>query len=275
MFFQFLQTSTTGIVQTFGRFSRLAKPGLRFYIPIVQKITPISNRLQQKNITLIVKTKDNVFTDLGINVQYKIYEEDTEKAFFSLDDPEGQMDAFVKNVVRARVPKLKLDELFENPDDLSKAIEERLAPKMKTHGFTIESTLLTNIHPDKFVMESMNKINATERLKIAATNEAEANYIREVKKAEADKDRKRLQGEGISQQRVAIMSGYTDGVSEMAKAFGMDHLAIVNFVLRTQHLDMLENVGRTNNTKTLFLNHLPDSPSASLFNGLQSSKETQ
>ena len=231
MFFKYVNTSNTGILQTFGRFAGLRKPGFNFYIPFVQKLTPVSNRLIQKKINLRVKTKDNVFTDLGIDVQYKIKPEDTEKAFFSLDDPEGQMNAFVKNVVRSRVPKLDLDVLFESPDDISQAIEDRLAPKM-AHGFTIVSTLLTTIDPDEYVMESMNKINATDRLKAAAKNEADAEYIKRVRAAEADRDRKRLQGEGISQQRIAIMRGYQEGVNDMAGAFGMDQRRIVDFVLK-------------------------------------------
>jgi len=274
MFFRIIQTSSTGVVQTFGRFTRLARPGMNFYMPVVQSIVPVSNRLQQKSVDLQVKTKDNVLTHLGIDVQFLVRPEDTQRAFFSLDDPISQMESFVKNVVRARVPKMRLDELFESPDEISNAISERLAPKMQSHGFTIENTLLTTIDPDNQVMKAMNKINATERLREAAKNEAEAEYIKQVKLAEADRDRKRLQGEGISQQRIAIMKGYESGVSDLACNFGMTHQEIVNFVLRTQHLDTMENIGRTTNTKTLFLNHSLDSNSNPFFNNLIASKES-
>ena len=273
--FRFIQTSSTGIIQTFGRFSGIAEPGLKFYIPIMQKVTPVSNRLHQKSVHLQVKTKDNVLTNLGIDVQYRIRPEDTELAYFSLDDPLGQMDAFVKNVVRARVPKMLLDELFESPDEISNAIGERLTPKMQSHGFNIENTLLTTIDPDEEVMRAMNRINASERLKDAAKNEAEADYIKQVKSAEADRDRKRLQGEGISQQRIEIMKGYQTGVSEMANNFGMNHHDIVQFVLKTQYLDTMENIGKTDNAKTIFLNSSVDEKSNSFFKDLVSAKETQ
>lgn len=130
---------------------------------------------------------------------------------------------------------------------------------MLTHGYTIESTLLTTIDPDAEVMKAMNHINASERMKEAAKNEAEADYIKQVRHAEADRDRKRLQGEGISQQRQEIMKGYSTGVSNMSKNFGMNHKQIVEFVLRTQHLDTIENIGKTQNTKVIFLNHTPTS----------------
>jgi regulator of protease activity HflC (stomatin/prohibitin superfamily) len=255
MIFKIIPTSMTGVVQTFGKFSYTVRPGLNLFIPFIQKITPVSNRLQQRSVHLQVKTRDNVLTNLGIDIQFKVKAEDTQLSFFSLDDPVGQMDAFVKNEVRSRVPKMKLDELFESPDEISNAINEKLAPRMLTHGFTIENTLLTTIDPDASVMKAMNQINASERLKEAAKNEAEADYIKQVRHAEADRDRKRLQGEGISQQRQEIMKGYSAGVSDMSKNFGMDHRQIVEFVLRTQHLDTIENVGKSPNTKVIFLNH--------------------
>lgn len=265
----------TGVVQTFGRFSYTLKPGLNLYVPFIQKVSPVSNRLQQKSVHLQVKTRDNVLTNLGIDVQFKVKPEDTEKSFFSLDDPVGQMDAFIKNEVRSRVPKMKLDELFESPDEISNAIIEKLAPRMLAHGFTIENTLITTIDPDPSVMKAMNQINASERLKEAAKNEAEADYIKQVRHAEADRDRKRLQGEGISQQRQAIMKGYSEGVSDMSKSFGMNHRSIVEFVLRTQHLDTIENIGKTQNTKVIFLNHssTPDK-SDPLFDALLKTKES-
>ena len=122
VFFKFIQTSTTGIVQTFGKFTRTVGPGFRIYIPIVQSITSVSNRLQQETFKFQVKTKDNVFTDLELAVQYRIQQEDSEKAFFSLDDPKKQIDAYIENAVRAKVPGMRLDELFESQDDICKKV---------------------------------------------------------------------------------------------------------------------------------------------------------
>jgi len=268
--FRIIQTSTTGIVQTFGKFTRTVKPGLRFYIPFIQTITPISNRLIQHSVGLQVKTKDNVLTNLGIDIQLKVKPEDSEKALFSLDNADEQINSFVKNEVRARVPKMKLDELFESPDEISDAISQKLGLLMKEHGYTVENTLLTTIDPDVEVMKAMNHINASERMKEAAKNEAEADYIKQVRNAEADRDRKRLQGEGISQQRQAIMEGYSKGVTNMAENFGMDQKEIVEFVLKTQHLDTIESIGKTENTKVVFLNHTPNG----MFDTLTKSKES-
>lgn len=261
MFFKFIQTSTTGVVQTFGKFTRTVGPGLNFYVPFVQKITPISNRLQQSTFDFEVKTKDNVFARLNLAIQYKIQPNKTEEAFFSLDDPVGQIDAYIENVVRSKVPGMELDSLFESQDDICRSVSESLCEKMERYGFTIENTLVTNIEPSKDVKEAMNRINATERMKAAAKNEADANYITMVRQAEADKDRKRLQGEGMSEQRLAILRGYEEGVGHMATNLGVTPQDVISFVLKTQHLDTVEAIGRSNNAKTIFYNHNPGSES--------------
>lgn len=275
VFFKFIPTSKTGVVQTFGKFTRLVKPGLRLYIPVIQTITPISNRLTQDSFHFEVKTKDNVFARLGLAVQYKIEPENTELAYFSLDNPKEQIDAYIENVVRAKVPKMKLDELFESQDDICNSVATGLSEKMRSHGFTIENTLVTEINPAADVKEAMNRINASERLKEATRNEAEANYILKVREAEADRDRKRLQGEGISAQRKAILKGYEDGVEDMAQRLGLTSKDIINFVTKVQHLDTLESISKSPNTKTIFLDHNPESSINKIKSGIMEGNEVR
>jgi regulator of protease activity HflC (stomatin/prohibitin superfamily) len=254
---RFITTSTTGVVQTFGRFSRTAEPGLNWYVPFFQTITPVSNRVRENTFQFEIKTKDDVFADLYVSVQYKILPEDTEQAFFRLDDPSEQMNSYIENVIRSEAPKMKLNDLYESQDDLSQSVKNTLAPRMKEFGYTIVKTLVKNIEPDSKVKQAMNQIYASERMKEAARNEAESNYILKVREAEADRDRKRLQGEGMSLQRLAILRGYETGIEDMAKKLGLTSRDIIDFVMKTQHLDAIEAVGTSKNTKTLFLNHIP------------------
>ena len=167
-FFRIIQTSSTGVLQTFGKSAGTIGPGIRLFIPLVQNITPVSNRIQQESFEFETKTKDNVFVKLGIVIQHQIKPEDTEVAFFSLDDPVKQIYSYVENVVRAKVPQMLLDELFESQDDICQSVSENLQKIMSEYGFTIVNTLLTNIEPSQAVKDAMNKINASERLKEAA-----------------------------------------------------------------------------------------------------------
>lgn len=256
--FRIIQHNSTGVLQTFGKYTRMCKPGLHVYIPIIQKISSVSNRLHQDTFHCKTKTKDNVFTDITIVVQRQILPDDTAKALFSLDNYNAQITAYIENDVRALVPTIDLDTLFESQNDICDSVMNNLSSKMKEYGFTIVNTLVVSIEPSKEVKEAMNKINATERLKMASKNEADANYIKEIRHAEADKERKRLQGEGISEKRKAILSGYKNGIDEMVSSFGLCPKDIIDFVMKTQHLDTIEAIGKSNNTKTIFLNHDPN-----------------
>lgn len=261
---RFIESSTTGIVQTFGRFTRIAHPGLHFYIPFIQRISPISNRLHQEEFCFEVKTADDVFAKLSIKTQFRIKPENSETAFFSLDDPHNQIYAYIENVVRSKAPHLTLNDIYKEQDTIESAVAERLSSRMEEHGFTIINTLITSIDPAPKVKDAMNAIYESERLKIAAKNEADAQYIRSVRQAEADKERKRLQGEGISAQRLAILKGYETGVSDMAHGLKLNPSDIVDFVMKTQHLDVLESIGRSTNAKTVFLSHRPEGLSDNL-----------
>jgi regulator of protease activity HflC (stomatin/prohibitin superfamily) len=265
MFFKFISTSTTGVLQTFGKFTKTVGPGLQLYVPFIQKITPVSNRLTQDTFKFEVKTKDNVFATLELAVQYKISPDNTEKAFFSLDDPKKQIDAYIENVVRSRTPRMKLDELFESQNDICRSVSEELSGKMKDYGYTIENTLVTGINPATAVKEAMNNINASERLMEAARNEADAQFIKKVREAEADRDRKELQGKGIALQRRAIFEGYEVGVQNMANTLGLSPQQIIDFITKVQHLDTLEGIGKSSNAKTIFIQHEPQNSISNKF----------
>ena len=272
-FFKLVGTASTGVKQSFGKFDCLCSPGLNWKIPFIQKITIVSNMVQNRNFEIRVKTKDDVFTDLHIGVQLQILPEDTEKAFFKLQDPTKQIEAYIHNIVRSQAPKMTLDNLFESQNTIAQSVSEHLKTKLSDYGYTIIDTLVNNIVPDKEVSTAMNKINASERLKHAAKNEADANYIREIRQAEADRDRKILQGEGISGQRLAILKGYETGVDNMAKSLGLTAKDIIDFVMKTQHLDTLEAIGKSQNTKTVFMTHNPDNSSLKLVENLMHANE--
>ncbi len=255
-----IQTSTTGVRQTFGRASGIVGPGLSFYIPFVQKITSVNNRVGQDEFTIIAKTSDDVWTSVALKVQSRIMEENTSKAFFSLDKPHQQLDAYVQDSVRSEVPRLTLNQLNEQKDIICNNVSAELSEKMGRFGWTIVNTLITSIDPPSEVKSAMNAVYASKCLLVAAKNEADARYIKEVRQAEADKERKRLQGEGVSAQRLAILKGYEESMSNMRDSLGLSPEHLADFVMRTLHLDTLESIGKSNNAKTVFLSHESESP---------------
>lgn len=250
----FIKTATTGVVTTFGKFTGIAKPGLKFYIPIIQSVHHVSNKTQQEDFTFRILTKDKVYANMGLAIQYRVLAEDTEKAFFSLDNPIAQMSSYVENSIRSHAPKSSLIELYESFDTIGSLVSKELKGKMESHGFTIDNILMTEIDPDPEITKAINQISASERLKEAAMNEAEATYTKRVKEAEADSQRKILQGQGVAGQRKALLDGYRTNINEMIKLTGMGAREIMDFILKSQELDTREQIGKSPNTKVLFMN---------------------
>ena len=249
------------IIERFGKFKKLSRAGLHFKIPLVDDIAEIiSFRLQQLDVRVSTKTKDNVFVDILISAQYKVTDEDNQiyKAFYELEDVEEQIRSYLFDVVRAEVPKMTLDEVFEKKDEIAKAIKNELDDAIKQFGYNIEKTLVTDIDVDEKIVNAMNDIVASQREKLAAIEKAEAQKVLMVKQAEAEAESKKLQGEGIANQRKAIINGFKESIDEMREIEGIDSNAVLNLILITQYFDTLKDVASSESNTIM----LPNNPSA-------------
>ena len=249
------------IIERFGKFKKLSRAGLHFKIPLVDDIAEIiSLRLQQLDVRVSTKTKDNVFVDILISAQYKVTDEDNQiyKAFYELEDVKEQIRSYLFDVVRAEVPKMTLDEVFEKKDEIAKAIKNELDDAIKQFGYNIEKTLVTDIDVDEKIVNAMNDIVASQREKLAAIEKAEAQKVLMVKQAEAEAESKKLQGEGIANQRKAIINGFKESIDEMREIEGIDSTAVLNLILITQYFDTLKDVASSESNTIM----LPNNPSA-------------
>jgi len=247
------------IVERFGKFSRIARPGLNFKIPLIERVAgKMTLRVQQLNVKAETKTLDNVFVHIMVSVQYFVLQEKVYDAFYRLDDPELQINSYVFDVVRAKVPKINLDDLFEKKDEIAIACKTELNETMIGFGFEILNALVTDIEPDTKVKESMNEINAAQRLRVAANEKGEAEKILKVKQAEAEAESKALQGKGIADQRRAIIEGLKDSVDDFQKSVsGSNAQEVMNLVLLTQYFDTIKEISSTSKTNTILLPHSP------------------
>jgi regulator of protease activity HflC (stomatin/prohibitin superfamily) len=250
---------TIGIVQRLGRFVREAGPGIRVRIPFIERVVGRVNlRVQQLDVEIETKTEDNVFVRMVVAVQYFVLPEKVYDAFYKLDNATRQITSFVFDVVRAQVPKIKLDDVFEKKDDIANIVESELSQVMEGFGYGILKALVTDIDPDAKVKESMNEINAAQRMRVAATERGEADRILKVKAAEGDAQSKALQGRGIADQRQAIVAGLRDSVDEFRKSVpGTTAKDVMNLVLMTQYFDMLKEIGASSNTNAILIPHSP------------------
>jgi regulator of protease activity HflC (stomatin/prohibitin superfamily) len=254
-----VEQRTTAIVQRLGRFLREAGPGFRAKVPFIDRVVGRVNlRVQQLDVDIETKTEDNVFVRMVVAVQYFVLPDKAYDAFYKLEDANRQITSFVFDVVRAQVPKIKLDDVFEKKDDIANIVKSELAEVMGDFGYGILKALVTDIDPDAKVKESMNEINAAQRMRVAATEKGEADKILRVKAAEGEAKSKALQGRGIADQRQAIVAGLRDSVDEFRKSVpGTTAKDVMNLVLMTQYFDMLKEIGASSRTNAILIPHSP------------------
>ncbi|MEC4003550.1 SPFH domain-containing protein [Flavobacterium sp. SUN052] len=254
-----VKQQTAVVIERFGKFTSIRNSGLQLKLPIVDRIAGRVNlRIQQLDVIIETQTRDNVFVKMKISVQFKVIPEHVYEAFYKLEYPHDQITAYVFDVVRAEVPKLILDEVFARKDDVAIAVKRELNEAMVSYGYDIINTLVTDIDPDIQVKNAMNRINAAEREKTAAIFESEAQRIRIVAKANAEAESKKLQGQGIADQRREIAKGLVESV-EVLNAVGINSQEASALIVITQHYDTLQAIGADTNSNLILL---PNSPQA-------------
>jgi regulator of protease activity HflC (stomatin/prohibitin superfamily) len=257
--FFIVKQQTAAIIERFGRFTNVRQSGLHLKIPFIDRVSGrLSLKIQQLDVVVETKTKDDVFVKLKVSVQYQVIKTKVYDAFYKLDYPHDQITSYVFDVVRAEVPKMKLDSVFERKDDVAVAVKAELNDAMTEYGYDIVKTLVTDIDPDAQVKEAMNRINAAEREKVAAQFEGDAARILIVEKAKAEAESKRLQGQGIADQRREIARGLEDSVKVLNNV-DINSQEASALIVVTQHYDTLQSVGAESNSNLILL---PNSPQA-------------
>jgi regulator of protease activity HflC (stomatin/prohibitin superfamily) len=254
-----VNTAEVAVVTRFGKFLRVADPGLNWKVPFFDTISgTVSLRVNQISLTMETKTKDNVFVTIPISVQNRVRPEKVFDAYYKLSDPTAQIQSYVEQVILGHVPGMTLDEVFASQSSIAAAVKQELDADMATFGFEIVNVLVTDIIPDAKVKSAMNDINAAQREQVAANARGEAEKILVVKKAEAEAESKALQGQGIANQRKAIIEGLRSSIEQFQQAVeGTSSREVMQLVLVTQYFDTLKSIGESDKTNTLFLSHTP------------------
>ncbi len=254
-----VSTAQVAVLTRFGKFLRVAEAGLNWKAPFLDSVSGVvSLRVNQIALTMETKTKDNVFVTIPISVQNRVRPERVYDAFYKLSDPVAQIKSYVEQVILGHVPSMTLDEVFASQSSIASAVKQELDADMAAFGYEIVNVLVTDIVPDAKVKSAMNDINAAQREQVAATARGEADKILVVKKAEAEAESKALQGQGIANQRKAIVEGLQASIEQFQKAVeGATSKDVMQLVLVTQYFDTLKSIGENDKTNTLFLAHSP------------------
>lgn len=249
-----ISTSEAGVIERFGKYNRIAQPGLGFVcVPLDNLVGRVSFRVQQLDVRVETKTLDNVFITAAVSVQYQVIRDKVYEAFYALSNPHRQITAHIYDVVRSELPLLELDAAFEAKEELALAVKNALSKTMSSYGYQILQALITDLDPDIKVKNAMNEINSSKRLKFAVAEQAEGRKILAVKSAEAEAEAKYLSGVGVAKQRAAIVDGLKSSVLGFQNLHGTSHKEVMDLVLLTQYFDCVRDVGQSKHCKTIFI----------------------
>jgi len=249
-----ISTAEVGVIETWGKFNRMAQPGLGFIIcPMEQLVGRLSFRVQQIDVRVETKTLDNVFLTAVVSVQYQVLRENVFEAYYALTNPVQQITAHVYDVMRATLPTLELDAAFEAKEELATSVKAALSDSFTSYGYQILQTLITDLDPDQRVKNAMNEINSSKRLKYAVAERAEGDKILQVKSAEAGAEALYLSGVGVSRQRKAIVDGLRASVVDFSGDTSANTKDVMDLLLLTQYFDMISSVGQASNCRTTFV----------------------
>jgi regulator of protease activity HflC (stomatin/prohibitin superfamily) len=255
-----VRTASAGVVERFGKFNRIVRPGLQMLLPYAERVFIVDLQVKQAQFQVETKTRDNVFVQIPVSVQYQVLDDKIYDAFYKLSSPQKQIESFVFNSILGHVPKLSLDETFEQQSGISVNVKTELDAIMSGFGFNILTALVTDIVPDVKVKDAMNDINAAQRAQVAAQARGEADKILKVKQAEAEAESKALQGKGIAAERQAIIDGLRASIENFRESVpGATAEDVMGLVLLTQYFDTMRDIGTKGGSSTIFL---PNNPGA-------------
>ncbi|KAH7664703.1 Stomatin/HflK/HflC family protein [Dioscorea alata] len=258
--FACVDQASVGVVEKWGRFLKLADPGLHFFNPFAGEWLAgvLSTRVASLDVKIETKTKDNVFVQLVCSILYRVIKANADDAFYELQNPREQIQAYVFDVVRAHVPRMTLDELFEQKNDVGQAVLEELEKVMGAYGYNIEQILMVDIIPDQSVRRAMNEINAAQRLQLASVYKGEAEKVLMVKRAEAEAEAKFLGGVGVARQRQAITEGLRENIVNFSdRVTGTSAKEVMDLIMVTQYFDTIKDLGNSSKNTTVFIPHGP------------------
>ncbi|MGC1784407.1 MAG: SPFH domain-containing protein [Acidobacteriaceae bacterium] len=256
-----VRTQSAAVIERFGKFSRVAEPGLNFKTPYIETQHPISLVTFQLEGSIETKTKDNVFVQLPVKVQYRVIDnpQAIRDAYYKLASPQKQIESYLYNILLGHIPETTLDDVFTTQPAIAQRATMELSAEMKDFGYEIVKVLITDIIPDEGVKTAMNRINEQTRLAVANKAQGDAEYILKVRQAEADAEVKRLEGVGVAQEREAIAEGWEKAITAVKQNTDLNDEAAAFLLLFTNWTDMMAKVGSSPNSTMVFMPSGPES----------------
>jgi regulator of protease activity HflC (stomatin/prohibitin superfamily) len=251
-----VKQNTVLVIEMLGKYNRIMAAGLNIKIPLLERVARAVT-LRQQNFAIAGKypSADKVIVDVNTNLIYAVNptEDGIQRFTYVLQDPGQSIGATVENSLRTYIAKETHEGILEKKEELAIHIQRDLEVQFTEWGMLIKSFQITNVNFPLTITDAMSEVVASLQLRKAAENKGEATKIQAIKEAEAEKERKRLQGEGVALEREAIAEGIRRSVETMRMITNQSAGEIMAILNLTQYLDTLKGVGMSPNAKVIFM----------------------
>lgn len=251
-----VQQNTVLVIEMLGKYNRVMTAGLNVKIPLFERVAK-NVTLRQQNFAISGKypSADKVIVDVTTNLIYAVNptEAGVQSFTYVMQDPVQSIGAIIENSLRTYIAKETHEGILEKKEELAFHIQNDLEKQFAEWGMIAKSFQITNVNFPLTITDAMSEVVASMQLRKAAENKGEATKIQAIKEAEAEKERKRLQGEGIALEREAIAEGLRRSVETVQKITNQTSAEIMAILNLTQYMDTLKNIGTSQNAKTIFM----------------------
>jgi len=247
------------VVEFLGKYQRTLSAGLNFVIPILERVSvQVNLAIRNFLFELDAVSKDKVQVRLKSNLIYAVSVGKVTQYWYELTDPKQTIASFVENYVRSFVATQTHEELLEKREEISAYLVQHLNEKFMAWGIIIHGYQLMDIVFPTVITDAMSRVVASQRLREAAMNEAEATKVRVVKEAEAEKESRVLLGEGVAGERQAIIDGLKRSIDDMKGIPGLNTHEVMNLIVMSQYFDTVKAIGMSQNSKVMFIDPAPE-----------------
>ncbi|HUR65195.1 MAG TPA: SPFH domain-containing protein [Chitinophagaceae bacterium] len=260
-----------GVITMFGKYRRVARPGLNMKIPILESVmrkVSIQNRSVELEFQAVTADQANVYFKSMLLYSVQNADEETiKKVAFKFFADKDLMQALIRTIegnIRSFVATKKQAEILALRKEIVEYVKTEIDMQLETWGYHLQDLQINDITFDKVILDSMSKVVASNNLKAAAENEGQALLITKTKAAEADgnatkiaaeaeKEAARLRGQGVALFRREVAAGMSEAAEQMKQA-NLD----TNVILFSMWTEAIKNFAEYGRGNVIFLDGSPD-----------------
>jgi membrane protease subunit HflK len=217
-----IDTRQVGVVLRFGQYSRTLGPG--FHLKLPQPIEAVNKveatRVRSVNDTVSMLTRDENIITVDFTVQYQV--NDARKYLFSLNDPDGSVQAAAEAAVRGVIGGSDMDQILSAAGaNLVTQAQQTLQKTLDGYnaGLSINEVSFQNVSPPKEVKDAFDDVNKAREDKQSIENGALAYANKVVPVARGDAAVIAQQAEGYKAERIANAQGDTARFNQLLKEY--------------------------------------------------------